>query len=298
MQMRHLECFMAAAEELHFSRAAKRLNLSQPPLSKHIQQLEGELGVKLFHRDRHSVTLTEAGKVYRGHIQNVFQQLEQAQVAAQRAQAGQTGELRIGFLSALFYDFVPPLLLRYRQRFPQVQVSMVEMVPAEQIEALRSGRIDVAFPGLAPESLFSGVNRRALRKDPWFACVHTGHPLATKKQVWLEEVKNESFVLVQRTVSPAFYDAILELCHIGRFNPRVVQTAARAQTLLSLIAAGIGVSLFPEAITKLPTAGLVFIPLKDKLPPFGHFIVWSPSNSSPVLAEFLREQAAFFGGED
>ena len=296
MQMRHLQCFMAVAEELHFSRAAKRLHLSQPPLSKHVRQLEQELGVQLFHRNRHSVSLTEAGKVYRGHIQNVFLQLDQGQVAAQRAQAGQTGELRIGFLSALFYDFVPPLLLRYRERFPQVQVSMVEMVPAEQIEALRSGRIDVAFPGLAPKSLFSGLNSRALRIDPWFACFHTGHPLARKKQVWLRELKTESFVLVQRPVSPAFNDAILELCRLSGFTPRVVQTAARAQTLLSLIAAGIGMSLFPEAITKLPIAGLVFIPLRDKLPPFEHSIVWSPSNASTVLAEFLREQAAFFAG--
>ncbi len=296
MQMRHLECFMAVAEELHFSKAAKRLNLSQPPLSKHIQQLEEELSVKLFHRDRRSVSLTQAGKVYREHIQNLFHLLEQAEVAAQRAQAGQTGELRIGFLSALFYDFVPPLLLRYRQHYPNVQVSMVEMVPVEQIEALRSGRIDVAFPGLAPASLFAGLTSRALRSDPWFACFHTGHPLAGKKQVWLADLKTESFVLVQRSVSPAFNDAILELCRISGFNPRVVQTAARAQTLLSLIAAGIGISVFPEAITKLPTAGLVFIPLRDKLPPFDHAVVWSPGNSSPVLAEFLTEQEAFFGG--
>src|SRR5213083_3019698 len=108
MQMRHLQCFMAVAEELHFSRAAKRLHLSQPPLSKHIRQLEQELGVQLFIRNRRSVVLTEAGRIYQEKVRNVLYQLEEAKLAAQRAQAGQTGELKIGFLSALFYDFIPP----------------------------------------------------------------------------------------------------------------------------------------------------------------------------------------------
>jgi DNA-binding transcriptional LysR family regulator len=291
MHFRQIECFLAVAEELHFSRAAKRLHLSQPPLSKHIQQLEQELGVQLFMRNRRSVTLTEAGRIYQEKVRNVMYQLEEAKLAAQRAQEGQTGELKIGFLSALFYDFIPPLLMRFRRRFPDVQVTLLEMVAAKQFEAVSDGKVDVAFPGLPPDKPGLEISSRILRKDKWFACFHSEHPLAQHEKVSLEELRRESFVFIQRAVSPAFDDALLQMFRQANYTPRVAQTASRAQSLLSLVAAGVGISIFPGAVSALPSAGLVFRPLRDKLPPYEHSIIWNKSNKSAVLAEFLKEPA-------
>jgi DNA-binding transcriptional LysR family regulator len=133
MQMRHLECFLAVAEELHFTRAAQRLHLSQPPLSRHIKELEQELGVTLFQRTRRSVTLTDAGRAYEQRVHSILSQLEQAREEARRIQRGEMGTLTIGFVGALTYEFLPGLLRRYRARRPNVQLALRDLVPAEQI---------------------------------------------------------------------------------------------------------------------------------------------------------------------
>ncbi|RYX83837.1 LysR family transcriptional regulator [bacterium] len=293
MQLRQIECFLAVAEELNFSRAAKRLRLSQPPLSKQIKQLETQLGVQLFVRSHHSVSLTPAGIAFRQHIQPVMELIEYASVAAKRAQAGQTGELRIGFLSALFYDFVPPLLLQYRHLYPDVQVTIIEMVPSAQTEALAEKKIDVAFPGLAPGRFGSGLESRIVRTDPWYVCLHKGHELASQKALSLSHLRSQNFVFVQSAMSPSMNDTIIRLFSQAGYLPNVVQTTARAQGVLTLVAAGVGISIFPKSVSLLPSTGLVFLPLTDDFPPYEHVMVWNASNISPVLQSFLDYQAQF-----
>ncbi|RYX86382.1 LysR family transcriptional regulator [bacterium] len=293
MQFRQIECFLAVAEELNFSRAARRLRLSQPPLSKNIQQLEAELGVQLFVRDHHSVALTAAGKVYRDYVQPIMQHLEQARLAAQRVQAGQTGELRIGFVSGLFYDFVPPLLLQYRKEYTDVRVNILEMVPSAQTEALIERHIDVAFPGLAPGRFGVGLSSRVIRKEPWYVCLHADHELASREKLDLAELRSEQFVFMESLMSPSIKDALVKLFEQAGYSPMVTQTTARAQSVLTLVAAGVGISVFSGSASHLPAAGLAFVPLTDNFPLYEHSMVWNPANVSPVLKSFLDYQSQF-----
>ena len=163
--MRHLECFLAVAEELHFTRAAERLHLSQPPLSRHVKELEQELGVILFERTRRNVALTEAGRAYEERVHSIFSQLNQARDEARCIQRGEMGTLTIGFVGALTYEFLPGLLRRYRVHRPGVQLVLRDLVPAEQIEALALGRIDVGFAGILPDDCGPEVACRVLRRD-------------------------------------------------------------------------------------------------------------------------------------
>ncbi|RYG53052.1 LysR family transcriptional regulator [bacterium] len=223
MNFRHIEYFLAVAEDLNFSRAAKRLRLSQPPLSKSIQQLEKELGIQLFLRDKRSVQLTAAGKAYRERILPIFDLLDQARLAGQMAQAGRTGELRVGFLSPLFYNAVPNLLLQYRQQSPDVQVNIIDMMPRAQIESLMESKIDVAFPGLFVPTLGSQLESKVLWRSSWQVCLHATHALATRQKLSLQELRFEDFVFIQRPLSPAIREAIFHLFELAGYQPQVAQ---------------------------------------------------------------------------
>jgi DNA-binding transcriptional LysR family regulator len=286
MQMRHLECFLAVAEELHFTRAAQRLHLSQPPLSRHIRELEEELGVTLFQRTRRSVALTEAGRAYEQRVHAILSQLDQAREEAQRIQRGEMGTLTIGFVGALTYEFLPGLLRRYRARMPRVHLALRDMVPAEQIDALATGRIDVGFAGILPDDCGPEVTHRVLRRDRMVAALPNGHALAQRKVVSLEALAAEPWVLIERKASPTYDRFIRRLCAAAGFAPRVEHEAARAQAMLGLVAVGLGVTIVPETIARLPSPGVVFRPIKKRLV-YEHVVLWRAKTVPSVVAAFL-----------
>jgi DNA-binding transcriptional LysR family regulator len=286
MQMRHLECFLAVAEELHFTRAAQRLHLSQPPLSRHIRELEDELGVTLFQRTRRSVALTDAGRAYQQRVHAILAQLEQARQEAQRIQRGELGTLTIGFVGALTYEFLPGLLRHYRDRMPRVHLALRDLVPAEQIEALLTGRIDVGFAGILPDDCGPEIAHRVLRRDRMVAALPDGHPLAKRKVVALAALAEEPWVLIERRVSPSYERFIRRLCAGAGFAPRVEHEAARAQAMLGLVGIGLGVTLVPEIIAQLPAPGVVFRPLKPRLV-YEHVVLWRAEAASSLVGAFL-----------
>jgi DNA-binding transcriptional LysR family regulator len=286
MQMRHLECFLAVAEELHFTRAAQRLHLSQPPLSRHVKELEQELGVTLFQRTRRNVALTEAGRAYQQRVHSILSQLEQARVEAQRIQRGEVGTLTIGFVGALTYEFLPGLLRRYRARMPNVHLALRDLVPAEQIEALTAGRIDVGFAGILPDDCGPEAAHRVLRRERMVAALPDGHVLAKRKTVPLEALAEEPWVLIERKISPSYDRFIRRLCAEAGFAPRIEHEAARAQAMLGLVAVGLGVTIVPETIARLPAPGLVFRPLKQRMI-YEHVVLWRAKAVSPLTAAFL-----------
>jgi DNA-binding transcriptional LysR family regulator len=287
MQMRHLECFLAVAEELHFTRAAQRLHLSQPPLSRHIKELEQELGVTLFQRTRRNVTLTDAGRAYQQRVHAILSQLERARQEARRIQRGELGTLTVGFVGALTYEFLPGLLRRYRDRMPGVHLALRDLVPAEQIEALLDGRIDVGFAGILPDDCGLEIAYCILRRDRMMAALPEGRALAKRKAVPLAAFAEESWVLIERRVSPTFERFIRRLCAGAGFAPRVEHEAARAQAMLGLVGIGLGVTLVPETIARLPAPGVVFRPLQQRLV-YEHAVLWRAKNQSPVLGAFLE----------
>ncbi len=286
MQMRHLECFLAVAEELHFTRAAQRLHLSQPPLSRHIKELEQELGVTLFQRTRRNVALPDAGRAYQQRVHAILSELEQAREEARRIQRGELGTLTIGFVGALTYEFLPGLLRRYRARMPNVHLALRDMVPAEQIEALAAGRIDVGFAGILPDDCGSEVAHRVLRRERMVAALPDGHVLAERRVVRLHALAEQAWVLIERKISPTYDRFIRRLCAEAGFAPRIEHEAARAQAMLGLVAVGLGVTIVPETISKLPSPGVVFRPLRQRLV-YEHVVLWQAKSASSLVRAFL-----------
>ena len=286
MQLRHLECFLAVAEELHFSRAARKLHLSQPPLSRHIRELEDELGVPLLQRSRRSVALTEAGRAYQRRIASIFSQLGQAADEAQRIARGEAGTLTIGFVGALTYEFLPPILRAYRALYPSVHLTLRDLTPAEQLEALENGGIDIGFVGILPDWPTAGLDHRVIRRDRMVAALPEDHRLAERKTIPLKELADDPWLFIGREVSPSYCRLMERLCAGAGFVPRVEQETIRAQALLGMVSAGLGVTIVPEMISRLPAPGVVFVPLQER-EKYEHAVMWRAGGSSPLVAGFL-----------
>jgi DNA-binding transcriptional LysR family regulator len=287
MQMRNLECFRAVAEELHFTRAAKRLHLSQPPLSRHIKELENELGVVLFRRDRRNVALTDAGIAYAQRVQSILAQLDQAREEARRIYHGETGTLVIAFVSALTYEFLPGILRRFRTANRDVHLVLHDMVPSEQIDALAAGRIDISFAGILPQDCGPDINHRILRQDRMVAAIPSGHALAAGKAIPLRALADEPWILIEKAVSPAYERFIRKLCAKAGFVPLIEHETKRAQAMLGLVAAGLGVTIVPEAISVLPFPDIVYRPLIES-PIYEHVVLWRAKEESALVKHFLN----------
>ncbi|WP_437318945.1 LysR substrate-binding domain-containing protein [Sorangium sp. So ce385] len=283
MDLRHLRYFTAVAEERHFGRAAQRLGIAQPPLSRQIQDLESELGFSLFDRSRRRVELTPAGAVFLAHVRRVFDALDLAVHEARRASVGETGRLVVGYLSSLAYSGITELVRAFRTDFPSVELALREMPPQEQIEALKDGRIDVGFvraplndPRLASE---------CVRREPLLVALPADHPLAGRRRIALELLSREPFVVFPRQRGSAFFDLVVGLCREAGFTPRIVQEALHLD-ILSLVAAGFGVSILPESIKNIRRGGLALRPIVGA-PVTDLLLAWRADDASPTLGQFL-----------
>ncbi|MDB4933865.1 MAG: hypothetical protein JWP87_837 [Labilithrix sp.] len=283
MELRHLRYFVAVAEEKHFGRAAARLRIAQPPLSRQIQALENELGFKLFERTRRQVELTAAGLVLLDHTRRVFDALELAVHEADRASRGESGRVVVGYPSTFAYSGLPELVRAFRSKFPGVEVVLRELAPQLQVEALRDGGIDVGFVR-APLSE-PGLTTELVRREPLLAALPSGHPLASRKVIPLGLLAREPFVMFPRVRGPAYFDHLVRLCNDAGFTPRIVQEAAQLD-IVSLVAAGLGVSLLPSSMRKIRRAGIVLRPIVGN-PRTDLLVAWSARSSSAVLREFL-----------
>lgn len=285
MDFRHLRYFLAVAEELHFGRAALRLHIAQPPLSRQIQDLEHEMGVALFVRDRRRVTLTPAGEAFQEKARRVLADLGEAVEAARGAARGETGRLRIGYVPSVAATRFPDLLRSYRKRFPSVDLSVEEMTPARQVEWLISGRIDVGFArGPLREP---ALDVQTWREEPLVVAIPRGHSLARRRRVAMASLSGERFILPARARGPGMHDQVLALCRDTGFSPRVVHEGSQLDAQV-LVAAGLGVAIVPASHQALRRAGVVLRPLVER-PTTQLVAAWRKGDSSPVLAGFVRE---------
>src|SRR5574340_256525 len=245
MELRHLRYFVAVAEELHFGRAAARLGTAQPPLSQQIRQLEGELGVELLARTRRRVELTEAGRVFLDEARGILQRVTQATSAARRAARGETGSLAIGVVASATYGLLPRVVRAFRERHPDVALTMSVMSTGAQVAALRAGQLQlaVARPPFGDETLVA----EPLHEEPVVAAIPSGHRLSAKRSLPLRALAGEPFVLFPRDRRPGWYDFVLGLCREAGFEPVVGQDAPELATALALVAAGDGVTLVPAS---------------------------------------------------
>ncbi|APR76093.1 LysR family transcriptional regulator YnfL [Minicystis rosea] len=283
MELRHLRYFLAVAEERHFGRAARRLRIAQPPLSRQIQALEAELGFALFDRSRRRVELTPAGAALVAHARRVLETLALGLHEARRAALGQIGRIAVGYPSSVAFSGLPELLRAFRARSPTVEVVLREMSPQDQLDGLREGRLDVGFirGPLQERELAS----RLVRHEPLVVALPEGHPLVVHARIDLAMLAREPFVTFPRARGPAFFDFIMRLCDDAGFTPRIVQEAPQLD-MVSLVAAGFGVAILPGSVRGARRPGAVFRPLAG-VPPAELFVAWRPDDTSPVLRDFL-----------
>ena len=287
LDLNHLRSFLALAEELHFGRAARRLNITQPPLSRQIQLLEAELGVRLLDRSRHSVSLTAAGRALLPEARALLGASERtAQLARQAAQGARGGTVTLGFIGASTYAFLPRLIRSARAELPETDIVLREMSGAAQLEALQVARLDIGLvrPFASPVSASSSC---VMREGLALALPH-GHPLAARRRPALSELEGEPFIMysAEGPYMRALVSAVLSSAGV---RPRVVQAVSQAHTILSLVSAGTGLALVPEEARNASFDNVTFRPVAASVRPEVELhAIWRPDNRNPALAP-LRE---------
>lgn len=287
-ELRRLRYFVACGEELHFTRAAKRLGIAQPPLSQQIKLLEGEIGTKLFERTTRGVELTSAGTSLLHEARAVIVAAERAFVNAQRIGRGEAGEIRVGFTSSVALNpFVPNVIANYRAAYPLVDVKLQEETTSASLRALRDGRLDIALirpAHIETETLFS----QKLIDEQMLVAVPSSHPLAQKTTVRVKELAHEPFVLYPRANGQALYDLVVGTCQASGFSPNIVQEAPQMVSTVSLVAAGIGVAMVTETMRQLHSKGVVYLRIADKEAPMASINM--VRRERPVSASIINFQ--------
>ncbi len=286
MELRQLQYFLAVAEELNFGRAAARLQIAQPPLSRQIRQLEQELGVELFRRTKRRVELTEAGRVFLEEARQILSQVEQGVRVAQRASRGEIGRLVVGFEGSSTYDVIPVSLKVYRERFPEVDLVVYAMTTEEQIQALLENRIGIGF-------VVSPLNDRRLAieiilREALILAIPESHPLVARNEVRVRELEGESFIMFQRNRGCGLYDQVIAICQRAGFSPRVIQEADEMQVMLGFVAAGLGITLLSASVQQFQRPGVVYRTLQPSTPKVTLALVWRRDDPSAVLQAFIE----------
>jgi DNA-binding transcriptional LysR family regulator len=262
IELRHLRYFVAVAEEGHVTRAAERLGMQQPPLSQQIKALEQALGVPLLHRLPRGVQPTESGRVLLAEARALLAQLDRALETVRRTGRGELGRVAVGFTSsAAFHPFVSAAIRGFREAAPGVGMAMEEGSTGELVDALRAGRLDAAFIR-SPVGDAAGLAVEPLLDEPMVAVVPAGHPLAAGTgPIPLAALAEEPFVLYRRPSGPGLYDSIIAACRTAGFSPRIAQEAPRLVSTLSLVEAGLGVSIVPASMARLDAGGVATLRL-------------------------------------
>ena len=288
MELRHLRYFVAVAEELNFGRAAERLRIAQPPLSRQIRDLERELGTPLFERVPRGVELTPAGRAFLPEARLTLAQAERAQRTAERAARGEIGRLRVGFVEAVSdAGVLPDVLGFFRLHLPNIGLSLFEMDSLQQVEAFRDGRIDLGILHGAPGEVEAWLRAERVYGEPFVVAVPETHPLATRPRASLRDFAAEPFLLFPRHVGPAMYDDLIARCRAAGFSPRVVQEVAGWHTLAGLVSAGVGVSFVPRSLGQLQRPGVAYRPVRDLGVEMEISAAWKPGDRSPVRERFV-----------
>ena len=285
MKLHSFHYFVAVAEELHFGKAAARLQITQPALSRQIHRLETELGIKLLLRTKRTVELTEAGIVFLGEIRKALQQVDVAVRVAQRVARGEVGSLRIGFTPSSMHTVLPEILRHFRDRYPDVKLTMTEICTLDQVNGLRAETIDLGF--LHPPIDDSFLKLYPLHGERLLVVLPHTHVLAKQQEIPLKSLATESFILHPRHEGPILYDQILRLCSQAGFEPRVVYEDNQHQTRVGLVVAGMGITFVPESLKKAGLTGVSYCTLTDESLELQLAVAWRSQQVSPVVQRFL-----------
>lgn len=294
MELRHLRYFATLAEEMNFDRAAKRLRMSQPPLSQQMKDLERELGVSLLDRSQRSIRLTQAGLMFHEEVKRVLKQVDRSIQTAVRADRGEIGRLSIGFLGSATYDVLPRMLRAFQESHRDVQLQLQTMSTSQQLQAFKDDHIDVGIlrPPIDDGSqLFAeaSLNTKVVANEPLVAVLSAEHPLASKEPVLLRDLAKENFILWPRSQGTHTHDRIIGLCQNAGFSPNIVQESTELQTTLGLVATGMVTSLLigtPEHMLRHPS--VVHKVVEEAEVVFQLALAWKTDGNSPVVQAFLN----------
>lgn len=305
IELRLWRQFLAVAEELHFGRAAKSLNMTQPPLTQAIAQLEAHLGLRLFDRTKRSVQLTTAGAALVPEARDLLTRALALPAYARASADGEAGRLRLAFVSTVGFELLPRWVLAFREQYPKVQLELIEATGDVQLQAFERGEIDAGFmlhsPGFAPP----GLACRRISQDPLVVALPGQHSLASKATLALPDLLGESLVIFPRRIVPSLYDAIFAMYHAAGQLPQVAQEAIQMQTIVNLVSAGLGVAWVPESVRQFQRPGVVYRSLPVGRPSMRNgargalavvpgcetSLVWPRASANPALARFI----AFIG---
>jgi DNA-binding transcriptional LysR family regulator len=282
MELRHLRYFVAAAEELNITRAAQRLHVSQPPLSRQIHDLEEEIGTPLFDRNKKKLQLTSAGEYFLREAKAILSQARHAASTAKATSIGQAGQITISILSPLGGMFLPRVISSFRKRFPVVEIDVVEMSPRKQLEALLDNQIDLAVVARAEVESINEVAFETFTKVRLLLALAPMHRLARLQRVPLTALKEERFIALKRSAAPGLHEWLLRLCRSAGFEPKVVRQSDRPQSILDLVAGEVGVAILPEHFQRYKV-DVVWRPLIPKVLAVPLCIVWRQNDRSPAI---------------
>ena len=297
MDLRHLKYFIAVAEEQNIGRAALRLHISQPPLTRQIQQLEEELDAQLFIRTPKGVELTQAGEMFLDEARNIRALVEQAVERTKRAGQGKLGRLDIGIFGTGILGAIPQILQRFRDSHPDVRVVLHTMSKSEQVEALRQRRITIGFNRML--STYPDIQSELIIREPLFLAVNESHPLNRQEQITFKDLATWPLVLFATNTRPNFVDHVLEISRKQGFTPEISQVVGDAITAVALVAGGFGITLLPKSATTLSIPGVTFLPFET---PDDSTIdlscLYRSNDESPILQAFLGALRAFRDTQD
>src|SRR6202162_34967 len=298
MEFRHLRYFVAVAEDLSFTRAATVLHVAQSAVSAQIRYLEDSVGVTLLERNSRRVELTIAGRTVLQGAKKILFDLEENARQARRIGRAETGHLAIGFIGAQSHEWMPLVLKRFRQKYPDVEVTLREMVPSAQLEALSTHRLDLGAVGAIDGKPPAGLQVECIVEEEPLVGVPSDHPLANRPFVRLQQLKGEGFILTSRENAPSYRSWLARLCQRAGFAPKVVQEVDRARTAVQYVAAGFGISIFGEHICRQPAPGVKFIPIRPHGQKIRYGIAWRKERFEPLIQRFIeytKEQLAASG---
>jgi len=287
MELRHLRYFVAVAEDLNFTRAAAKLRLAQPSLTRQIHNLEEEIGVRLLNRSKSQVTLTEEGRAFLNDARRILILAQESILAVQQLSRGETGRLNIAYLPNFDFELLPETLRAFRQTFPHVALNLFDMPPAEQLRALETRKIDLGFVGLRPPATADNLQWESIAQHRTVVVLPIKHPLAEKRQVRLSDLATMFFVGMSERTHPGFREWLNGTCQQAGFTPRVLQDAELEPALMTFVAEGLGVTLAREHIKKLPHPGVVFRPLAPAVRT-DYCIAWNRNNDSRALQQYVE----------
>lgn len=286
MKFHQLEYFIAVAEELHFGKAADRLNISQPPLSQQIKKLEDNLNIKLFNRTKRRVELTNAGQLFLQDAYKILEQVDLATDKLKQSEDGEIGELVLGYSSYSIFDILPMILKEFYKEYPKINLKLRHMATREQEEAFQNSDIHVGLlcPPIDQEDLHLDI----IYRQPFVAAVPSDHPLAAKHSLNIEDLADYPFIMTPRSIGRGYYDNILNICFDGGFSPHVIQEVNELHELISLVSTGLGISIVPKSLIQFKKSNVTYMTLNNDQYYVDTAIVYKNNESSKIVFNFLE----------